>query len=201
MDSFREAASRRVRTLAGHVAPDGTAPGPPLLARSATAASTSLPYASATGVPTSYARVRVACAGPALRHVRDRACCAGARPGVSRARGVDRRVGRGRATDGGAVREGEGRGHRQGAPWCRRRACAHVSPATRAAQITINRPERRNAFTPRTGALLAHAQPARPPRADASVVCSGTVKELSWCFRDARDDSRVGIVILTGAWR
>jgi len=25
------------------------------------------------------------------------------------------------------------------------------------------------------------------------------VKELSWCFRDARDDSRVGIVILTGA--
>ena len=60
MDSFRDAASRRVRTLAGHIAPDGgAAPGPAALARSATAATTSLPYASATGVPTSYARVRV----------------------------------------------------------------------------------------------------------------------------------------------
>ena len=54
MDSFREAASRRVRTLAGHIAPDAGAA--PALARSVTAASS--PYASATGVPTSYARVR-----------------------------------------------------------------------------------------------------------------------------------------------
>lgn len=42
------------------------------------------------------------------------------------------------------------------------------------AQITINRPEKRNAFTPRT------------------------VMEMSLCFNDARDDPRVGVVILTG---
>lgn len=43
------------------------------------------------------------------------------------------------------------------------------------AKITINRPEKRNAFTPRT------------------------IQELSWCFSDVRDDMRVGVVILTGA--
>lgn len=43
------------------------------------------------------------------------------------------------------------------------------------AKITINRPSRRNAFTPRT------------------------VKEMSWCFSNARDDPKVGVVILTGA--
>lgn len=42
-------------------------------------------------------------------------------------------------------------------------------------QITINRPDKRNAFTPRT------------------------VQEMSWCFADARDDPTVGVVILTGA--
>ncbi|GLC45681.1 hypothetical protein PLESTB_001317300 [Pleodorina starrii] len=43
------------------------------------------------------------------------------------------------------------------------------------AKITINRPERRNAFRPRT------------------------VQELSWCFSDAREDPDVGVVVLTGA--
>ncbi|GIL48766.1 hypothetical protein Vafri_5215 [Volvox africanus] len=43
------------------------------------------------------------------------------------------------------------------------------------AKITINRPDRRNAFRPRT------------------------VQELSWCFSDARDDPDVGVIILTGA--
>ena len=42
------------------------------------------------------------------------------------------------------------------------------------AKITICRPERRNAFRPLT------------------------VKEMSWCFADARDDGGVGVVILTG---
>jgi naphthoate synthase len=42
-------------------------------------------------------------------------------------------------------------------------------------QITINRPAKRNAFTPLT------------------------VQEMSWCFADARDDPRIGVVILTGA--
>lgn len=41
-------------------------------------------------------------------------------------------------------------------------------------QITINRPERRNAFRPHT------------------------VKELIRAFNDARDDSSVGVIILTG---
>jgi len=43
-----------------------------------------------------------------------------------------------------------------------------------AQQITINRPERRNAFRPRT------------------------VKELMRAFEDARDESSIGVVILTG---
>jgi len=43
------------------------------------------------------------------------------------------------------------------------------------AKITINRPERRNAFRPRT------------------------IIEMSWCFEDARNDSDVGAIILTGA--
>ena len=43
------------------------------------------------------------------------------------------------------------------------------------ARITIDRPARRNAFTPRT------------------------VEELTWSFSDARDDPGVGVVILTGA--
>uniref|UniRef100_A0A7S3RAL2 1,4-dihydroxy-2-naphthoyl-CoA synthase n=1 Tax=Dunaliella tertiolecta TaxID=3047 RepID=A0A7S3RAL2_DUNTE len=42
------------------------------------------------------------------------------------------------------------------------------------AKIAINRPEKRNAFTPRT------------------------VLEMSWCFADARDDPKVGAIILTG---
>ena len=45
------------------------------------------------------------------------------------------------------------------------------------AQITINRPHKRNAFRPRT------------------------VQELSLCFADARDDPDVGVVILTGPRR
>ena len=42
------------------------------------------------------------------------------------------------------------------------------------AKITINRPEVRNAFRPKT------------------------VKEMSAAFTDARDDAEVGVVILTG---
>lgn len=41
-------------------------------------------------------------------------------------------------------------------------------------QITINRPERRNAFRPQT------------------------IKELIRAFDDARDDSSIGVIILTG---
>lgn len=48
-------------------------------------------------------------------------------------------------------------------------------PKTKTKKITINRPERRNAFTPRT------------------------VHELSLCFNDSRDDPSVGVVLLTGA--
>ncbi|RZR90526.1 hypothetical protein BHM03_00018418, partial [Ensete ventricosum] len=41
-------------------------------------------------------------------------------------------------------------------------------------QITINRPDRRNAFRP------------------------NTIKELIRAFNDARDDSTIGVIILTG---
>ena len=50
----------------------------------------------------------------------------------------------------------------------------HKGDGGSTAKITINRPESRNAFTPRT------------------------IAELSCCFADARDDPRVGAVILTG---
>src|SRR5699024_6260591 len=43
------------------------------------------------------------------------------------------------------------------------------------AKVTMNRPEKRNAFTPRT------------------------VNEMIDAFADARDDSTVGVIILTGA--
>lgn len=42
------------------------------------------------------------------------------------------------------------------------------------AQIVINRPSRRNAFTPRT------------------------VTEMSWCMADARMDTSIGVIVLTG---
>ena len=45
----------------------------------------------------------------------------------------------------------------------------------RIARITINRPEKRNAFTPKT------------------------IKEMQRCFEDARDDASVGVVVLRGA--
>ncbi len=44
-----------------------------------------------------------------------------------------------------------------------------------AAQIVINRPHKRNAFTPLT------------------------VREMSLCFADARDDPAIGVIVLTGA--
>ena len=48
----------------------------------------------------------------------------------------------------------------------------------RIARITINRPEKRNAFTPKT------------------------IKEMQRCFEDARDDASVGVVVLRSAtWR
>ena len=45
------------------------------------------------------------------------------------------------------------------------------------ARITINRPEKRNAFTPKT------------------------IKEMQRCFDDARDDTTVGVVVLRGLRR
>lgn len=50
----------------------------------------------------------------------------------------------------------------------------HKAAGEGIARITINRPAKRNAFTPLT------------------------VTEMSRCFNDARDDPRVGVVILTG---
>ena len=41
-------------------------------------------------------------------------------------------------------------------------------------QIVINRPHKRNAFTPLT------------------------VREMSLCFADARDDPAIGVIVLTG---
>jgi len=51
----------------------------------------------------------------------------------------------------------------------------HKAKGEAIAKITINRPERRNAFRPRT------------------------VQEIIWCMEDCRNDSDVGAIILTGA--
>eukprot|EP00983_Pelagomonas_calceolata_P038663 1136864-Pelagomonas_calceolata.AAC.11 len=90
------------------------------------------------------------------------------------------------------------------------------------AKIAINRPEKRNAFTPRTdagvpavpevltmgamGALYSALSPLdvcldTDMRAVSCVVQSWgcpEMLEMSWCFADARDDPKVGAIILTG---
>lgn len=53
----------------------------------------------------------------------------------------------------------------------------------------INRPEKRNAFTPKTGLLLFIPE---------SFGSQFPVSELSLCFADAHDDPAVGVVVLTG---
>ncbi|KAI7837539.1 hypothetical protein COHA_008626 [Chlorella ohadii] len=134
--------SRRVTVLSQHLvgedasgaAPAGEVELQPLSGRAAASQEASTSYASATGRPSSYARVH----GSASR-------------APARWRRIDtvakeqlREVRYEKA-------EGEG-----------------------IAKITINRPEKRNAFTPRT------------------------VSEMSWCFADAREDPAVGVIILTG---
>ena len=93
-------------------------------------------------------------------------------------------------------------------------------------QITINRPEKRNAFTPRTGARACRSllqwwgQPVLHCTAPGSIRETSWLKafykcmswtslhsshpacavtEMSLCFADARDDPAVGVVVLTGA--
>ena len=83
------------------------------------------------------------------------------------------------------------------------------------AQITINRPEKRNAFTPRTGGrpLLPRCCCGRNTGAETQtstvepftfslhhppLLSSAAVSEMSWCFADAREDPEVGVVVLTG---
>jgi hypothetical protein len=195
MEGASGAAARRVRTLAGHVAPAARADAAaaPQLHRAGTAAGgggASTPYATATGEPTSYAKARAAAPGVPWRRRADRVTPTGAPAGARRRVARARRLGGchrgGGDADGGHLREG-GRGHRQGAP-----AAAHAarrsSPLRRcairlsapSAQITINRPERRNAFTPRTGAAaaltrrtgraLTPAASAPWPRSEGDVV-------------------------------
>lgn len=78
-------------------------------------------------------------------------------------------------------------------------------------QITINRPHKRNAFTPLTGMMQSRTMPsdmqtclAPPPQAMRNVLlsrhtCAHAVMEMSHCFTDARDDPRIGVIVLTGA--
>ncbi|GJQ93894.1 carbohydrate binding domain-containing protein precursor [Tanacetum coccineum] len=68
-----------------------------------------------------------------------------------------------------------GRRGRVGNRWCSKDSGAvKMEKKIKNHQITINRPERRNAFRPHT------------------------VKELIRAFNDARDDSSIGVIILTG---
>lgn len=134
-------ALRRLQVLSGQLG-SGAAAAPtssdevsvPQLTMQA-CAGTSMPYASATGAPNSYARVHgdVSRAPARWRSI----------PSVAKEQLTDV-----------VYEKAEGEG---------------------IAKITINRPEKRNAFRPRT------------------------VHELSLCFADARDDPDVGVIVLTGA--
>ncbi len=58
--------------------------------------------------------------------------------------------------------------------WLSLCVCAPADVVILALQIVINRPHKRNAFTPLT------------------------VREMSLCFADARDDPAIGVIVLTG---
>lgn len=126
MQNASAAARRRVGTLAGHMAPSGSS----MLAL----APTSSTYATATGRPTTYAKVH----GEVSREP---------------AKWVAATVPNGELKE----------------------VLYHKADEEAIAKITINRPEKRNAFTPRT------------------------VQEIGWCMEEARNDSTVGAIILTGA--
>ncbi|PSC70136.1 naphthoate synthase [Micractinium conductrix] len=133
-------ASHRLSVLSGHLAaPAASPPGgevelQPLAGRAGSGDSASTSYATATGSPSSYARVHGE---------------------VSRAPARWRRI----AT----VAKEE-----------LREVKYEKSEGEGIARITIDRPEKRNAFTPRT------------------------VMEMTWCFADAREDPAVGVVVLRG---
>uniref|UniRef100_A0A383V5B7 1,4-dihydroxy-2-naphthoyl-CoA synthase n=1 Tax=Tetradesmus obliquus TaxID=3088 RepID=A0A383V5B7_TETOB len=124
-----EASARRLRVLEGHLASTSQPQTP--ISRSNTAGGSS--YATATGQPSSYARVH----GEVSREPAVWRCIESV--------------------------------HKE----CLEEVKYEKSDEG-IAKITINRPDKRNAFTPRT------------------------VMEMSWCFTDARDDPRVGVIILTG---
>ena len=89
----------------------------------------------------------------------------------------------------------------EGIAKARRGAAAALAPTSHPPHA-----RRRSPSTARSVATPSrHAQarcllmPSRRARLAPTPLLVCAVKELSWCFRDARDDSRVGIVILTGA--
>ncbi|KAI8476481.1 MAG: ClpP/crotonase-like domain-containing protein [Monoraphidium minutum] len=138
MPGDMRASERRLRVLSGHLAPAAEVELTSI-ARAGTSASTSGPsssnFATATGSPSSYARV----------HGEPSRAPAAWREITSVARETLQDV------------------------------LYHKAAGEGIAKITINRPEKRNAFRPRT------------------------VMEMSWCFSDARDDPAIGVIILTGA--
>lgn len=137
MSEHLKTAHRRVATLGKHVIQRMAQGSNEVLVDSQgiemNSTSSSTTYASATGRPTSYARVH----GEVSRE---------------QALWTDAKVPQGELQD-----------------------VIYQKTAEGIAKITINRPERRNAFRPLT------------------------VQEMSWCFEDARDDSSIGAIILTGA--
>ncbi len=165
-------ALQRLNILGRHVAPSPSAPPSSELEQQPTfsfsgsaGASTSQPapqrssYASVTGTPSSYARVH----GEVSRDpVSWRAIPSVAKETLQEVK-YEKSIG-----------EGIAKVNKAKFPQSPRSPTVHTLFCPLSLQITINRPHKRNAFTPRT------------------------VQELSLCFADARDDPAVGVVVLTG---
>jgi hypothetical protein len=167
-----EASKRRLSVLSGHLAPGGEVELATISRSPASAPSTSgsggsgSAYASATGAPTSYARVH---GEPSRAPAQWRLIRSVAREELQdvlyhKAEGEG--IAKVRADGSGAVAVAAAARRRAGgregaaAPALRagQRRVKHC-PARRRAQITINRPDKRNAFRPRTG---GRRRPGRP---------------------------------------
>ena len=165
-------ASHRLSVLSGHLAaPAASPPGgevelQPLAGRAGSGDSASTSYATATGSPSSYARVhgevsraparwrRIATvAKEELREVKYEKSEGEGIARVSREKAGWRRTAGGRRQPGGST---------QTPAFCVRPA--EVPRSLCLTQITIDRPEKRNAFTPRTGVTGRQRSGAREQR-------------------------------------
>jgi hypothetical protein len=224
-----ESSKRRLSVLSGHLAP-GAEVELATISRAATSASTSgsgsgrgsnSTFASATGRPTSYARVHGEPSRAPAQWRQVRSVAKEELQDVLYSKAIGEGIDKVR-TGGAPPAPYQG----GGACRLRRRLAARSNRAGRtspahspsAVQITINRPDKRNAFRPRTGEWIKMVggvgvqlgrravcrRGTHRPRALGALSSApplpalAAVMEMSWCFGDARDDPTIGVIILTG---